>query len=134
MGFSVTGFDELEKELDQLGKIDEYAPELLEAAVQPLEKELKGQVQRAANRGYATGELASSIKACKPGQNSIGHYIAVTAKGKDKKGVRNNEKLAYLNYGTTKQQARPVLANAVKNAEGECLERMQEKFEEVIGE
>ena len=93
MGFSVTGFDELEKELDQLGKIDEYAPELLEAAVQPLEKELKGQVQRAANRGYATGELASSIKACKPGKNSIGHYIAVTAKGKDKKGVRNNEKL-----------------------------------------
>ena len=48
--------------MDQLGKIDEYAPELLEAAVQPLEKELKGQVQRAANRGYATGELASSIK------------------------------------------------------------------------
>ena len=82
MGFSVTGFYELEKELDQLGKIDEYAPELLEAAVQPLEKELKGQVQRAANRGYATGELASSIKACKPGKNSIGHYIAVTAKAK----------------------------------------------------
>lgn len=128
------GFDNLEKELDRLGKVDEYAPALLEAAVQPLEQELKGQVQRAANRGYATGELARSIKACKPGKNAIGHYIAVTAKGKDKKGVRNNEKLAYLNYGTTKQQARPVLAKAVKNAENECLEKMQEKFEEVIGE
>ena len=55
------------------------------------------------------------------------------AKGKDRKGVRNNEKLAYLNYGTSKQGAKPVVGKAVKNAEGKCLEIMQEKFNEVTG-
>lgn len=57
----------------------------------------------------------------------------VTADGVDRKGVRNNEKLAYLNYGTTKQQARPVIAKAIDEAEPECLKVMQEKFDEVTG-
>ena len=132
MSFEVMGFDELAKELDQL-KIDEYAPEILQAAAPVLEKSLKAEVQKAANRGYASGDLAGSIKACKPGKNEQGHYVAVTAKGKDRKGTRNNEKLAYLNYGTTKQQARPVIARSVKSAEAECTEVIQEKFNEVTG-
>lgn len=133
MSFEVMGFDELAKELDQLGKIDEYAPEILQAAAPVLEKSLKAEVQKAANRGYASGDLAGSIKACKPGKNEQGHYVVVTAKGKDRKGTRNNEKLAYLNYGTTKQQARPVIARSVKSAEAECTEVIQEKFNEVTG-
>ena len=58
----------------------------------------------------------------------------VTAEGKDRKVVRNNEKLAYLNYGTTKQEARPVIAGAIGDTEADCLEAMQQKFDEVTGE
>ena len=133
MGFQRMGVDEFAKELEELGNVDKYAPELLNAAAPILEKELHSQVQRKANRGYATGDLAASIKAKKPGENKYGHYVVVTAEGKDRKGVRNNEKLAYLNYGTSKQQARPVIAKSIKNAEGDCLEAMQKKFDEVTG-
>ena len=133
MGFQTMGFDEFAKELEELGNVDAYAPALLNAAAPILEEGLRGQVKREANRGYATGDLASSIKAKKPGKNAYGHYVMVTAEGKDRKGVRNNEKLAYLNYGTTKQQARPVIAKAIQESEDDCLEVMQEKFDEVTG-
>lgn len=133
MGFKEMGFDEFAKELEKLGKVDEYAPQLLSAAAPVLEKELRIQVKREANRGYATGDLAGSITAFKPGKNKYGHYVAVSAKGKDRKGVRNNEKLAYLNYGTTKQEGRPVIAKSIKNAENGCLKAMQQKFDEVTG-
>lgn len=132
MGFQTMGFDEFAKELEELGNVDKYAPELLNAAAPALEKELRSQVEREANRGYATGDLANAVEAKKPGKNKYGHYVIVTAEGKDRKGVRNNEKLAYLNYGTSKQQARPVITNSIKNAENDCLEAMQQKFNEVV--
>lgn len=134
MGFRSIGFDDFAKELENLGKLDDYAPTLLNAAAPVLEKGLRNQVKREANRGYATGSLESSIKAKKPGQNQYGHYVAVTAEGKDRKGIRNNEKLAYLNYGTMKQQARPVISRAIRNSEDECIKIMQQKFNEVTGE
>lgn len=133
MGFQTMGFDEFARELEELGNVDEYAPALLNAAAPILEQGLRDRVRREANRGYATGDLAESVKAKKPGKNEYGHYVAVTAEGKDRKGVRNNEKLAYLNYGTTKQQARPVISGAIRDAEDDCLEAMQEKFNEVTG-
>lgn len=133
MGFKTMDFDDFAKELEELGNVDEYAPEMLTAAAPVLQKTLKGRVKREANRGYATGDLESAIEAHKPGKNGYGHYVMVTADGVDRKGVRNNEKLAYLNYGTAKQQARPVIAKAIDEAEPECLKVMQEKFDEVTG-
>lgn len=133
MGFESFGFDELAKELDKLGKVDELAPKMLKAAAPILEKELKSQVKQEADRGYANGDLEKSIRANKPGENHLGHYVSVTAKGKDRKGMRNNEKLAYLHYGTSKQMARPVISKAIKNTEKDCLDAMQEEFNEVTG-
>lgn len=131
--FEEFGFDDLAKELEQLGDIDKYAPELLAEAAPILERELKKEVSKETNRGYAKGDLKKSIKPMKPGRNKYGHYIAVTATGKDRKGTRNNEKLAYLEYGTSKQEARPVIGKAVHHSEDECLQIMQEKFNEVVG-
>lgn len=130
--FKAMGFDDFAKELDSIGKVDEYAPELLKTAAPILEEELRRQVKKEANREYATGDLERAIKANKPGVNQYGHYVSVTAKGKDKKGTRNNEKLAYLNYGTVKQEARPVIPKALKNAEDGCMDAMQKKFNEVV--
>lgn len=131
--FKEFGLDELAKELERLGKVDEYAPEMLSEAGPILEKELKKEVSKEVNRGYAKGDLKKSIKSMKPGRNQYGYYIAVTATGKDRKGVRNNEKLAYLEYGTSKQEARPIIGKAVVHSEDACLRKMQEKFNEVTG-
>lgn len=133
MSFQTMGFDELEKELMALGDITDVAPAMLEAAAPILEKELKSRVKAEADKGYAKGDLALSIKANKPGENHLGHYVSITAKGRDRKGIRNNEKLAYLDLGTQKQGARPVISKAVKNAEQGCLKAMQDKFDEVTG-
>lgn len=131
--FKDFGIDEFAKELEELGELDRYAPDLLKAAAPILEKGLKQAVSKEANRGYATGDLKQSIQPMKPGKNQYGHYIAVTAKGKDRKGVRNNEKLAYLEYGTSKQEARPVISRAIKSSEQGCIEKMQERFNAVAG-
>lgn len=127
------GLEELTRELDRLGKTNDYAPEMLKAASPILEDELKAQVRNAANRGYATGTLESSISANEPHVTQGGYSVSVTAKGKDKKKVRNNEKLAYLNYGTSRQQAQPVISKAIDKAEDKCIEAMQKKFDEVTG-
>lgn len=132
--FEEMGFDALADELERLGKVDEYAPQLLQEASPILENALKASIGHETNRGYATGSLKASIRANKPAKNKYGHYVAVTARGKDKKGVRNNEKLAYLNYGTSKQEARLVIPIAIRKSERKCLEVMQQKFEEVTKE
>lgn len=134
MGFEQMGFELLEKELERLGEIETYAPKMLREAAPILEERLQAEVQNEANKGYAKGDLKKSIKANKPSKNKYGHYVAVTARGKDRKGVRNNEKLAYLNYGTQQQEARPVIAKAIKGAERECMEAMQRKFDEVTNQ
>lgn len=132
MSFVISGIDDLIKDLEKAGKLDAYAPDLLTAAAPYLVDSVKEEVQKAADRGYSEGALAESISANKPAKNVYGNYISVTAKGKDKRGIRNNEKLAYLNYGTSKQSARPVIAKAVQKAENDCLDAMQRKFDEVV--
>ena len=132
MGFDTFGFDSFAKELEKIGNVDSYAPELLKAASPILEKGLRSEVGVAVNKGYATGDLKKSIEANEPSENQRGHYVSVTAQGSDRKGIRNNEKLAYLNYGTSKQVANPVIAKAIQKTEKDCLEAMQNKFNEVI--
>lgn len=51
MGFQAIGFDDFAKELDRLGKLDEYAPDMLETAAPILERELKGQVRQRQTEG-----------------------------------------------------------------------------------
>lgn len=135
MSFETTGFDDILKELNSLTNSEEIADEMLKAASPVLEKELKKQVRIGANRGYVSEghELENSIKANAPKENSHGRFVAVTAKGKNKKGTRYNEILAYLNYGTSRQAARNVVSKANQKSEQECIDKMQEKFNELTG-
>ena len=135
MSFETTGFDDILKELNGLANSGDVADEMLKAAAPVLEKELKKQVNIGANRGYVSEghELENSIKANAPKENSHGHFVSITAKGKNKKGTRYNEILAYLNYGTSRQAARNVVSKAPQKAEEECIEKMQEKFNELTG-
>jgi hypothetical protein len=111
-----------------------------------LQKEIK-------NSHTKTGDLWKSIEVFEPiktksGYWIVGAYPSGRARGKLKKGVvykrsksgaissgkalYNNDKLYFLEYGTSKQQATPVIAKANHNAESKVLEKLQESYNEAV--
>lgn len=127
------GFDGLVESLDKLAaNTGEIVEEAINAATPTLKEALIECIEDAANRGYATGELAQSIEATEAKQNAYGYFAAVRPVGKDSKGVRNGEKLAYLEYGTSKQEAHPVMARALNRAGEKCEKIMQDKVEKAV--
>ena len=78
--------------------------------------------------------MYKSIKKTKAGKASKGGYFAsVRPTGTDKKGVRNMDKMVYLEYGTSKQDATPVLTKALKDSESAVYDKMQEVFNREVG-
>ena len=131
--FTLDGLDDFMKIIEKVGNLDELAPQMINAATPVVEKELKQNIRDAADRGYATGELESAIHATKAKQNEYGYFAAVGATGVDSKGVRNNEKLAYLEYGVDGRQApHPVMQKTINDSESECMDIMQAVFNEGI--
>lgn len=80
-----------------------------------------------------TGAMAESIKATKPKENDRGYFTVVRPTGLDAKGIRNAEKMAYLEYGTSRMKAKPTIAKAVNDAEGRVLNTMQDVFDREVG-
>ena len=132
--FHMDGMDDLISELNKASKLDDIAPRMIEEALPILEESLKETVKQEVNRGYATGELVKSIKKSRSMRNQYGYFGIVRPTGKDKKGVRNMEKLAYLHYGTSKQTARPVVNKAVFHVEKKVIEKMQEVYNKAADE
>lgn len=123
--FEIEGIDNLLKDLDMLDA-ERIAPIMLEESV-PI---LKEAVVKRASRHKDSGDMVASIKTTGAERKQLGYYICVRPTGRDKKGVRNMEKLAALEYGVDgKQGATPILTPAVNEAEGKVLEKMQEVFE-----
>lgn len=120
------GLDDLLAELDAMD-LDRVAPMMLEESVPILEEEIKAK----ASAHRDTGDMVRSIKSNKPRLNDAGYYINVRPTGKDEKGVRNMEKMAYLEFGAPghNQAATPVLTPAVRKAEPEVLDKMQAVFD-----
>lgn len=131
MGFQTMGFDDLEKELDKVADADMIACKAIDAATPTLEKTLKNEIKSVTTQEYSTGDLAKSIKATKAKVNRYGCFAAVKPTGTDSKGVRNGEKMAYMEYGTSKQEPKPVLRKVINKSEKECLDIMQRKYDEV---
>ena len=129
----LNGFDGLIEGLNNLtANTGEIAKEAIDAASPTLKESLSQCIEEAANRGYATGELAQSIEATKAKQNAYGCFAAVRPVGANTRGVRNAEKLAYLEYGTSKQAAHPVRTKAINRASVNCEKIMRDKFEKAF--
>lgn len=127
--FEMSGMDDLMKQMEQLADLEEVAPKMIDAATPTIKENLSKNIRTAANRGYATGELAESIQATKAKQNAYGYFAAVRPTGADKKGTRNGEKLAYLEYGVSgKQEPHPVMAKTINESEEVAISKMQEVF------
>lgn len=123
--FSFSIPDKLTAQLNKLGCIDEVAPKMINSGLPIVEKELVGRSEK----HRETGAMAASVKPTEPKKNKYGYYGLVRPTGRDEKGVRNMAKMAYLEYGTSKQSATPVLSPAVAATENQVVNAMQNTFD-----
>lgn len=123
------GIDDLMQGLNDL-QMEVIAPEMLQAGEPILERN----VVRRASSHHASGDMIGSIKPTRTIHKNDGYSIIVRPTGKDAKGVRNMEKMAYLEYGTSKQTATPVLTPAVGESEDPVCEAIQKKFDDLTKE
>lgn len=137
----IEGFEQLEKFLGRLAEPTKMAIKAVDAAAPILEESLRSEITGAANRGYATGELAASVTATKAKENQYGVYSVVrpvgTKKRKGKNGkeyeVRHAEELAYLEYGTKKgQRSHPVRQKAINTAEAKCADIIEKEIADAV--
>lgn len=130
MSLKMTGFDLLEDELKKYDDPDDIAAKVVDTA-SPILVETVKEMIKTTTFSDSSGDLADSIQATGAKINGYGCFAAVRPTGRDRKGVRNGEKMAYREYGTSKQTAKPILKKAVRKSEKKCLEIMQKTFEDV---
>jgi len=117
------------KQLGRLADVDRIAPQMIDEAI-PI---LLANVQSETAQHKRSGDMYKSIKPTKAKKTKGGGYFAsVRPTGTDKKGVRNMEKMVYLEYGTSQQSPTPILTKAIKDSESAVLKKMQEVFEREV--
>lgn len=136
--FSFESIDGLLDQFKDLERIDEIAPKMLEESAPIVVNKLKA----ALSEHNQTGDMIKSIKPKKPAKDkSDRHYTFIRPTGQSKKQMtedgktvsrktpeRNMEKLAILEFGSSKQKATPVVANVVKATENEVIKKMEEVY------
>lgn len=129
--FSISGMDELLVKLNQLGRFDEIAPKMMKAGMEILQEEVVAE----ASKHKDTGAMVASIKptGLMAGYGG-GYYMCTRPTGRDKKGVRNMEKMVYLEYGVKGRPGVPVITAAVIKAEPKVIQAMQEVFTREISQ
>ena len=133
MSFQVTGLEEFSRKLQELSdSFDDAATKAVEAGGQIVQKELSSAVNAAANRGYATGALAASIKASGVKSTGGGKSVTVAPRGSVKK-VRNSDKMFYLEHGTSRQAAHPFMTRTLNTVQPKVVQAMQDAVNASIG-
>ncbi len=128
MNFDVKGFDEL---MSAMSAID--AEKIVPKVLQGCAPIVKKAIQKRASNHRDTGDLINSVKETKVMKNDMGFFTTVRPTGRDRKGVRNMEKLAALEYGVDgKQAATPIIPGAIRDSEEEVLNKMQEIFDSEV--
>ncbi len=121
----INGISELSEQIDNI------ADEVLDEAIPTVVSAYQSAVASAANKGYATGAAAGSIEARPAQKNAYGHFAVARPTGADSRGVRNAEKIAYLEYGTPKQPAHPVRSQAAGASQG-VIEQITARVEAIV--
>lgn len=117
------------KQLGKLADVERIAPKMIDEAIPILLDHVKAETAQ----HKRTGDMYKSIKPTKAKKTKKGgFYACVRPTGKDSKGVRNMEKMVYLEYGTKKQSATPVLTKALKDSENAVKNKMQAVFEREV--
>lgn len=127
----------------EIGNMSELCPQIIEEAEPALVEGMREQIQKVIRHpDRSTGELVDSITASKPKKEKDGSWSGFVGpqgyssqyyyKGRKKKRkykLSNAAKLVFMEYGTSRQKATPVLDSVIKNTEAEALARMQAAFE-----
>lgn len=124
------GLDEFMHSLTTID-IEAIAPVALEESA-PI---VKDKLVQLAKPHEKTGAMVKSIKAGKASKKKDRYSLLVSPTGVDRKtGVRNMEKLAYLEFGVKEhnQQATPVITPAVRATHDDVCNSMQETFNKYL--
>ena len=117
------------KQLGRLADVERVAPKMIDEAIPILLDNVKAE----AAQHKKSEDMYKSIKPTKAKKTKKGGYFAsVRPTGTDKKGVRNMEKLAWLEYGTKKQTPTPILTKAIKDSQSAVEQKMKEVFEREV--
>ena len=125
----VNGLDDF---IDKLDAID-----LMSAVTKGLEKAadvVANNMKSELAAHHDTGDLERSVKKRKVKRKEDGSSVFVGPSGTGKNGTRNMEKLAYLEYGTSKQSATPVIGKVVRKSETAIMQELRDAVEQGIGE
>ena len=120
--------------LKQLNKLadEKLIERVLKAGGGAMVPVLKANIRSVVKNG--TGDLEKSVKVSKVKTDKDGNkcvYILPT--GKDRNGIRNMTKLAYIEYGVRKynRAPKPIILKAIKDATPDAERAMQKKIEEL---
>ncbi len=140
--------DDFLKQLKGLENSDEICKKILKSSVPILTESLRSYVR---NHHSKTGDLWKSIKSFEPRKSKNGFWMVASAptgraKGQMKSGkvyarskhgtmskgeaIYNDDKLWFLEVGTSKQKPTPILQKATNAVKNEVLTKMQQTFEE----
>ncbi len=122
---------ELEKQMLALQMAGESAAigRMLAAGGEEVKKQMESQL--ASHRD--TGSMVSNVKTTKAKHNDKGYFVVTRPTGKDRKGVRNMAKLAYLHYGTSKQPGTGIVIKSVNRSQTPAVAAMQIVYNKEVG-
>lgn len=136
---------ELVAELQKLADYDGIAKGMLQAC----EPDVIAAVKAECQNHVETAAMVNSVKSTGIKKNQYGYYAIVRPTGtgklfkRDKKSrrripLRNMEKLAWLEYGYTKQSGKKIapkaiLTKAVNEVYPKCMKKMQEEYDRKAG-
>ncbi len=120
--------------LEQLNKLahEKLTERVLKAGGGAMVPYLKSSIRSAVKNG--TGDLEKSIKVSRVKTDKDGNKIVyILPTGKDRNGIRNMTKLAYIEYGVRSRNRapKPIILKAIKDATPEAEKVMQKKIEEL---
>lgn len=120
--------NQLEDMIRNLDNFDEIAPKIIEASIPILKKNVIAECQK----HRRTASMVNSIKETRSKKGKNGWFSVVRPTGADVKGVRNMEKMAHIEYGTSKQSPTPILSVAISKSVKPIAEIMQKVYNEEV--
>lgn len=139
----LTGFGDLDKMFEILGKPDELAIKAVNKAAPVLEKHIKKNIKTSSN----SDKLAGSFSATPAKGNDIGIYSVVRPVGSFNKDLSNADLAAQFEYGrkggykkdgmkrkATEMKPRPWRDKSVNDARKECESIMEKEVYKAVDE
>jgi len=131
---------------DMIKRIESFAgsEEVYIEAISSGTEIMKNAIQTGASKHRRTGAMAKSLKTTKPVQNKYGDWVGrVKFTGSDGVSVsksgnkfdRTNWIKAFrIEYGTSKQTAKPFVRPAIQSSESKINEKMKQVFDRKLSE